>query len=119
MAIKAVGTKVLPNIIAGCWKFRRSSDNFEKDVVELAEIAMDLVNQNLGRGIYHQVHIRSTAKDELGISFVYQIGPNESLVHSDRDWKEIYTDFFRRRTGNGFKGYDIGHSVTEITLVTE
>jgi len=112
----ATAVNVLPNTIAGSWKFDRTRKSFEASVRELAETAKELVDQNPGGGIYRKVFIRSTAENELGICFVYEPSPSEPT--DNKIWMKPYKDFFKRRHGEDFKGYDIGHTIIEVTLET-
>ena len=116
MKVKASGLFVLPGMIAGAWKFRCTGGNSTVSVEELAKTAQELVNQNPGGGTFHQVYIRNTARDELGICFMYEPSPNESVNTDGKEWKEVYTDFFFRRHGTAYKGCDFGNNVTEIVL---
>lgn len=117
MAVTATGVQVLSEMIAGAWKFHRYGD-YEADVATLAALAQTLVNVNPGGGIYHDAFVRSTGRNELGICFIYEPHKNEwdPKAEHPRIKMEPYQDFFRRRCGIHFKGYDIGHSVTKITL---
>lgn len=109
------------NTSTGAWKFRQyrtHGDQFAVTDVDLIDIAIELVNRNPGGGVYCNVFIRSTSQNELGIYFIYQVSRKE-LDEPNEVTMRRYEDFFQRRHGAAFKGYDIGHSMTRIILVND
>lgn len=108
-----------PHLIAGAWKFLDAKKNkrFGVTTDELAETAIEMVNASIGKGRFVHVFVRGTGPDEIGLCFMYE-ATIEEMEAKDRgeDLKMAYIDFFRRRHGAAFKGYDIGTGVDVIDL---
>lgn len=116
MYTKATGNEHRENLVAGAWKFHDESKKpFGVSVEELVETAKELVNSGIGTGKFVHVFVRGTGHDELGICFMYELG-EEEVNRRHEDLKQPYRDFFMRRHGSAFKGWDIGSGIDLITL---
>ena len=108
-----------PNLIAGAWKFLDAQKNERYGVTTdvLAQTAVELVNANIGKGRFLHVFVRGTGPDEIGLCFMYEATDEEmSDKKNGEDLRMAYIDFFRRRHGVAFKGYDIGTGVDVVNL---
>jgi hypothetical protein len=122
MGIRAIGSSSYPRLVAGAWKFRNVEKDPDYGVSEedLAETAIDMVNAGIGKGTFKRVFVRGTGPDEIGLCFEYEATDAEVETKESRDaLKAAYIDFFKRRHGNGYKGYDYATGIEVITLIDD
>ena len=114
--VQANASESFQNIVAGAWKFRDKPLPFGTSTDELVETAIELVNARIGTGKFIHVFVRGTGKKEIGICFMYELCDDEIKKHREA-LRRPYEDFFRRRHGAAFRGWDIGTGVDIINLI--
>jgi hypothetical protein len=114
----AKGYNTQKHLVAGAWKFgeKTNSAHFGVEMSELVATAQELVNSGIAKGGFIHVFVRGTGKHELGICFMYEPTLDER-AKTFAELRKPYIDFFRRRHGAAFKGWDIctGIDVIELT----
>jgi len=108
------------NLMAGAWKFLSAKTNpcYGVTVEQLTETAKELINAGIGKGRFIQLYVRGTGHDEIGLCFMYEFTQEEAEEDHGKcaDWKSPYIDFFMRRHGVAYKGYDIGTGIDLVNL---
>jgi hypothetical protein len=103
--------KELPSVVQGIWKFR---DTIGPE--DLGQTAHLMRRENPAR--FQELTIRRCSKDQLGICFTYRLAPEgteTSLLETlYREFRECWTDAFKRQYGNSFVGYDVTPQVWQV-----
>lgn len=90
-------------VVSGIWKFRDSLG-----ASAICDIAKRL-EEGETLGSYEHIFVRTCSKNQIGVSFLYQLNGEEYNKFFDR-----ITDMLRRRFGNDFVGWDVTPDVWDI-----